>query len=98
MPEETTEETEEVEEVEEVTEETAAIEFEEEEDLEETVRQQQEQIEELQDQLLDLSARVADNGGQGVCSQCNGPVVKTSGFLRSSKIECRRCGEVYHEY
>lgn len=66
--------------------------------LEETVREQNEEIEELQDLLLDLSVRAADDRGMGVCPECHGPVVKVDPWFRSARIECTRCGEVFHEY
>ncbi|PSQ19255.1 hypothetical protein BRD00_03185 [Halobacteriales archaeon QS_8_69_26] len=66
--------------------------------LEETVREQTEEIEELQDLLLDLSVRAADGRGMGVCPECHGPVVKVDPWFRSARIECKRCGEVFHEY
>ena len=71
-----------------------------EEDLHELVQQQQKRIETLQSQLLDLSTRVADGGGVGVCSVdgCKGPVVKVNRWLRPTTIECRRCDEVFYEY
>lgn len=63
------------------------------------LREQEEQIEELQDLVLDLSTRVAHDGGVGVCPDCNGPLVKVNTlFGLRSKIECKRCEEVYHEY
>lgn len=68
----------------------------------ELLQKQQEQIEQLNDLVLDLSARTADNGGVGVCPDCNGPVIqsKTGGVLysRPDKIECTDCGRVLHEY
>lgn len=66
--------------------------------LQETVEEQSEQIEELEDLLLDLSVRAADDRGMGVCPECHGPVEKVSRWLRPTTIECKRCGEVYHEY
>ena len=68
------------------------------EELRETVERQQEQIEELNGLLMDLSTRVADGNDMGVCPDCHGPVVKTGGFLRRTKIECRDCDRVFHEY
>lgn len=68
------------------------------EDLAETVEEQQEQIDELSDMVMDLSARLADNDGVGVCPDCRGPVVKSGGLLRATKIKCTDCGRVYHEY
>lgn len=66
--------------------------------LEETVAEQREQIDELEDLLLDLSARSADNGGIGVCPDCHGPVERVRRLFSRSTIECRRCGRVFHEY
>ena len=66
--------------------------------LQETVEEQAEQIEELQDLLLDLSVRAADDRGMGVCPECHGPVEKVSRWFGPTTIECRRCGTVFHEY
>jgi RNA polymerase-binding transcription factor DksA len=66
--------------------------------LQETVETQQEQIEELEGLLLDLSTRVADDRGMGVCPECHGPVEKVRRWFRPTTIECRRCGEVFHEF
>jgi hypothetical protein len=66
--------------------------------LQETVEQQSEEIDELQGLLMDLSTRVADDGGMGVCTDCHGPVVKQKRWFGSTTIECQRCGRVYHEY
>lgn len=66
--------------------------------LQETVEEQAEQIEELEGLLLDLSTRVADGRGMGVCPECHGPVEKVSRWFGPKTIECRRCGEVFHEY
>lgn len=68
------------------------------EELRERVSEQQERIEELEDLMLDLSARNADDGGTGVCPDCHGPVVKSKTWLRSPKIKCMKCGRVFHEY
>ena len=66
--------------------------------LQETVRSQSEEIDELQGLLMDLSTRVADDGGMGVCTDCHGAVVKTKRWFQPTTIECQRCGRVYHEY
>jgi uncharacterized protein with PIN domain len=66
--------------------------------LQETVEEQAEQIEELEDLLLDLSVRAADDRGMGVCPECHGPVEKVSRWFGPTTIECRRCGTVFHEY
>jgi hypothetical protein len=66
--------------------------------LREQVADQQARVEELEDLLLDLSARAAHDGGTGVCPDCHGPVVKTSRLLRRPKIECTECGRNFHEY
>ncbi|MFB6178005.1 MAG: hypothetical protein ABEI99_12870, partial [Halobaculum sp.] len=66
--------------------------------MRETIEEQQEQIDELNDMVLDLSARLADNDGAGVCPDCHGPMVKSGGFLRGKKIKCSDCGRVFHEY
>ncbi|MFB6207032.1 MAG: hypothetical protein ABEJ05_10960 [Haloglomus sp.] len=68
------------------------------EELQERVADQQNRIEELEDLLLDMSARAAHDGGTGVCPDCHGPVIKTSPLLRSAKIKCTECGRVFHEY
>lgn len=68
------------------------------EELRSLVNEQNERIEELEDLLLDLSARAADGGGTGVCPDCHGPVVKVSPLLRRSRIKCTKCGRVFHEY
>jgi len=66
--------------------------------LQETVADQQERIEELEDLLLDLSVRAADDRGMGVCPECHGPVEKVRRWFGSTTIECRRCGTSFHEY
>jgi hypothetical protein len=66
--------------------------------LQERVDEQQEQIEELNDLMLDLSVRVADDRAMGVCPDCHGAVIKRKGLFRRTTIECTRCGEVYHKY
>lgn len=66
--------------------------------LTDRVEEQQEQIEELNDLLMDLSTRVADGRGMGVCTDCHGPVMKVKRLFSATTIECRRCGRVYHEY
>lgn len=68
------------------------------EELRETVEEQREQIEELNDLLLDLSSRAAHTGGMGVCPDCHGPVTKIKRWVRTSTVECTRCGRVFHEY
>jgi uncharacterized protein with PIN domain len=68
------------------------------EELRERVEEQREQIEELNDLLLDLSSRAAHSGGMGVCPDCHGPVTKIRRWVRTSTIECTRCGRVFHEY
>lgn len=67
-------------------------------DVQDTIRRQQEQIEQLNDMVMDLSTRVADNGGVGVCPDCAGPVRKTGGWFSKNKIKCSDCGRVFHEY
>ncbi len=67
-------------------------------DLAERVREQEERIEELEDLLLDLSVRVADDQAMGVCPDCHGPVTKMERWIRPSTIECRRCDRVFHTY
>jgi hypothetical protein len=66
--------------------------------LAERVREQEERIEELEDLLLDLSVRVADDRAMGVCPDCHGPVMKMDRWIRPSTIECRRCDRVFHTY
>jgi len=66
--------------------------------LQATVEDQQARIEELEDLLLDLSVRAADDRGMGVCPECHGPVEKVRRWFGSSTIECRRCGKSFHEY
>lgn len=66
--------------------------------LTETVEEQAERIEELEDMVLDLSVRVADDRAMGVCPDCHGPVVKNDRWLRSSTIDCQRCGRRFHTY
>ncbi|MEF8758137.1 MAG: hypothetical protein V5A33_07855 [Halobacteriales archaeon] len=68
------------------------------EELETELEARREEIEELQDLLLDLSTRVADDQGVGVCPDCHGPVVKVRGLFRPTTIECKRCDRVLHEY
>lgn len=67
-------------------------------ELEATVEAQREEIEELQDLMLDLTTRVADGRGMGVCPECHGPVQKVRRWLGPTTIECRQCGKVFHEY
>lgn len=67
-------------------------------ELEALVEEQGKQIAELEDLLMDLSVRAADDRGMGVCPDCHGPVEKVDPWFGSARIECRRCGEVYHEY
>lgn len=67
-------------------------------ELQETVEDQRERIEELEGLMLDLSTRVADGKGMGVCPDCHGPVTKITRWIRTSTIECTRCGRVFHEY
>lgn len=66
--------------------------------LAERVREQEERIEELDDLVLDLSVRVADDRAMGVCPDCHGPVTKMDRWIRSSTIECRRFDRVFHTY
>ena len=68
------------------------------EELQETVEEQAERIDELEDLLLDLSVRAADDRGMGVCPECHGPVEKVTRWFGPTTIECRRCGETFHEY
>lgn len=68
------------------------------EELREQVGEQREQIHELNDLLVDLSARAAHTGGMGVCPDCHGPVTKMKRWVRTSTVECTRCGRVFHEY
>ena len=68
------------------------------EDLRSVVEEQSEQIDRLENQFLDLSARVADGRNLGVCPECNGPTEKKERLFRSDTIECTRCGEVVHTY
>lgn len=68
------------------------------EQLRDQVEEQREQIEELNGLLLDLSSRAAHTGGMGVCPDCHGPVTKIRRWVRTSTIECTRCGRVFHEY
>ena len=68
------------------------------EELRSVVEAQSEQIETLENQFLDLSARVADGRNLGVCPECNGPIEKKERLFRSDTIECTRCGEVIHTY
>lgn len=62
------------------------------------IEEQSQRIEELEALLLDLSTRVADDRGFGVCPACHGPVEKVHRWFGTNTIECRRCGEVFHEY
>jgi exonuclease VII small subunit len=66
--------------------------------LQETVEGQEERIAELEDLLIDLSVRAAHDRGMAVCPECHGPVEKVRRWFGSSTIECRRCGESFHEY
>lgn len=68
------------------------------EELRSVVDEQAEQIDKLENQFLDLSARVADGRNLGVCPECNGPTEKKERLFRSDTIECTRCGEVIHTY
>ena len=62
------------------------------------IDEQQERIEELENMVLDLSTRVADDRATGVCPDCHGPVVKQKPLFRSAKIKCMDCDRVFHEY
>lgn len=66
--------------------------------LRQRIQEQRDQIDALEDQMLDLSTRVADDGGIGVCVDCNGPVTKKRRLVRRNTIECTECGRVYHKY
>jgi hypothetical protein len=66
--------------------------------LAQKVEEQAERIDELEDLLLDLSVRVADDQAMGVCPDCHGPVMKVNRWIRPSTIECRRCDRVFHTY
>ena len=66
--------------------------------LAERVEEQEARIEELEDLLLDLSVRVADDQAMGICPDCHGPVTKVDRWIRPSTIECRRCDRVFHTY
>ncbi len=66
--------------------------------LAERVEEQAERIDELEDLVLDLSVRVADDRAMGVCPDCHGPVMKISRWVRPDSIECRRCDRVFHTY
>jgi RNA polymerase-binding transcription factor DksA len=66
--------------------------------LQETVEEQEARIEELEELLLDMSVRAADDRGMGVCPECHGPVEKVRRWFGPTTIECRRCGESFHEY
>ena len=66
--------------------------------LQNTVEEQGDRIEELEDLVLDLSARVASGDATGVCPDCHGPVIKSNPFFRSAKIKCSDCGRVFHDY
>lgn len=67
-------------------------------ELQATVEEQAEQIDKLEGILTDLSTRVADGRGMGVCPECNGPVEKVRRWFSPTTIECRRCGNVLHKY
>lgn len=67
-------------------------------ELEELVEEQNEQIEKLNDLMMDLSSRVADGNDVGVCTDCNGPVVRVGRWFRRDTIECKSCGRVFHKY
>ena len=60
--------------------------------LEARFREQEAAIQGLQDRLLDLSTRVADDRGVGVCRDCHGPDVTVRGWFRPTSIGCKRCG------
>jgi hypothetical protein len=66
--------------------------------LAQKVEEQAERIDELEDLVLDLSVRVADDQAMGVCPDCHGPVMKVGRWIRPSTIECRRCDRVFHTY
>ena len=68
------------------------------EELESVVEAQSAQLDRLENQFLDLSARVADGRNLGVCPECNGPTEKKERLFRSDTIECNRCGHVVHTY
>ena len=66
--------------------------------LAQRLEEQEERISELEDLVLDLSVRVADDQAMGVCPDCHGPVMKMSRWIRPDTIECRRCDRVFHTY
>ena len=66
--------------------------------LAQTVEEQSERIDELEDLVLDLSVRVADDSAQGVCPDCHGAVTRIDRWIRPSTIECQRCDRVFHTY
>lgn len=66
--------------------------------LRDQVDEQQARIDELEDMVLDLTTRVADDKATGVCPDCHGPVIKSKPWFRSAKIKCMDCGRVFHEY
>jgi hypothetical protein len=68
------------------------------ESLQEELDEQRERIEELEDLVLDLSVRVADDRAMGVCPDCHGPLVKKKRWLGRSSIDCTRCGRTFHKY
>jgi len=68
------------------------------EELEAEVEEQRERIEELEDLVLDLSVRVADDRAMGVCPDCHGAVIKKTRWLGRNTIECTRCERTFHEY
>ena len=67
-------------------------------ELEELAEAQKRQIEDLQDMMLDLSARAADGRDIGVCPECNGPLVRKDRLFRTDTIECEQCGSIVHRY
>lgn len=64
------------------------------------LHEHEQQLSDLSDILLDLSARVADSGGAGVCmkSQCPGALLRMRQDNGDEVIKCSGCGEIVHNY
>lgn len=64
------------------------------------IHKHEERLDQMSDTLLDLSARVADGGGAGVCMKdsCPGALLRVQDEDGTDIIKCSGCGEVVHEY
>lgn len=66
----------------------------------EAIHKHEERLNQMSDTLLDLSARIADSGGAGVCMKdsCHGALLRVQNKNGDDVIKCSGCGETVHEY